>query len=577
MNRTEIIKLKEANCKNCYRCIRHCPVKSIAFRNEQAEIISKSCILCGQCLLECPQNAKYINSERDTIQTCIARGEKLYVSLAPSFTAAFPGISVAQMSQALKQLGFAHVEETAIGAERVTREYESLIEDGSMPNIIATACPSTVLLIERHFPDLIPFLAPVVSPMVAHARMMREIYGPRIKIVFIGPCIAKKHEIIDPGNGSAVFAAMTFEQLADWFAEVQIDLSTCPEDESQRMIHNTLPRFYPVPGGIIRNLNQTTRRKYTCSVVDGVDRCQEILETLREGQLHHHFLELNACAGSCLGGPALKSFKRGFLPSRQTIVDHVLQKPVHAAPLTEGTKVRLDRTFHDLSDHSAQPDESQIREILIAMGKTSQEHELNCGTCGYPSCRDKAVAVAQGKANIHMCLPYFRERAESMSNLVIENTPNAILVLDENYRIREFNPAASRILKLQLAESVGQPVITVLPGDCLELFNEDKHGTFNKVAYPDINLVVEQNLIPVADRSMFILILKDITREERAREKNTKVRSETVDIAQSVILKQMRVAQEIASLLGETTAETKVALNQLKRSILYEMGDELDG
>jgi hypothetical protein len=162
------------------------------------------------------------------------------------------------MSQALKQLGFAHVEETAIGAERVTREYEYLIEDGSMPNIIATACPSTVLLIERHFPDLIPFLAPVVSPMVAHARMMREIYGPRIKIVFIGPCIAKKHETIDPGNGSAVFAAMTFEQLADWFAESQIDLSTCPEDESQRMIHNTLPRFYPVPGGIIRNLNQTT-------------------------------------------------------------------------------------------------------------------------------------------------------------------------------------------------------------------------------------------------------------------------------------------------------------------------------
>lgn len=576
MNRTEIIKLKEANCKNCYRCLRHCPVKSIAFRNDQAEIISKSCILCGQCLLECPQNAKYINSERQVIQSCISRGEKLYVSLAPSFATAFPQVSVAKMSAALKQLGFTHVEETAIGAARVTQEYDQLIEAHAMDNIIATSCPSIVLLVERHFPDLIPFLAPVVSPMVAHARMMRDVYGPRIKVVFIGPCIAKKHEVIDPENRQAVFATITFEQLADWFAEAGIDPEKCVEDESQRTPHNTLPRFYPVPGGIIHNLTQASRRHYTCSAVDGIDRCQEILESLREGQLHHHFLELNTCAGSCLGGPALKSFKRGFLPSRKIMFDHVLQKPVNAAPLTEGVRSRLLRRFTDLSDHSSQPDESRISEILVAMGKTSRELELNCGSCGYPSCRDKAVAVSQGKASIHMCLPYFRERAESMSNLVIENTPNAILILDDNFCIREFNPAASRILQTNLANCIGQPVITVLPSDCLELFAETKQGRFNKVAYPEINLVVEQNLIPVADRRTYILILKDITREESDREKNARVRSETVDIAQSVILKQMRVAQEIASLLGETTAETKVALNQLKRSILYEMGDGQD-
>lgn len=577
MNRTEIVKLKAANCKNCYRCLRHCPVKSIAFRSDQAEIISKSCILCGQCLLECPQNAKYINDDRIVIQSCMSRGEKLYVSLAPSFATAFPDVSVARLSAALKSLGFAHVEETAIGAERVTREYERLIEEEAMVNIIATSCPSLVLLVERHFPELIPYLAPVVSPMVAHARMMREVYGPRIKIVFIGPCIAKKHEVIDPENSQAVFAAMTFEQLADWFAEAGIDPASCPEDDTQRTPHNTLPRFYPVPGGIIRNLTQTARRNYTCSAVDGVDRCQEILETLREGHLDHHFLELNVCAGSCLGGPALKSFKRGFLPSRQIMVNHVLQKPVHAAPLTEGVASRFIRKFTDLSDHAALPDESQISEILLAMGKTIPDLELNCGSCGYPSCRDKAIAVAQGKANIHMCLPFFRERAESMSNLVIENTPNAIVILDENYCIREFNPAASRILKTNLASSVGQPVITVLPGDCQNLFDEKRQGTFCKVTYPEIGLVVEQNLIPVADRSTFILILKDITREELDREKSARVRSETVDIAQSVILKQMRVAQEIASLLGETTAETKVALNQLKRSILFEMGDGLDG
>lgn len=569
----EIIRLKEANCKNCYRCLRSCRVKSIAFRTEQAEIIDKSCVLCGQCLLECPQNAKYVTSDRGPVSACIRRGEKVHVSLAPSFASAFPGVSLPQMSAALKQLGFCLVEETALGAERVTREYERLIYEQKMPNIIATACPSLVLLVEKHYPDLVPLLAPVVSPMVAHARMMREVYGQRIKIVFIGPCIAKKEEVLDPLNEQVVFAAMTFDELTAWFADAGIDPGAIAPDPAMRAPQNTMPRFYPVPGGIIRNLSQDARRLYSCLAIDGLDRCQDVLDSLRENGMNGLFLELSVCAGSCLGGPSLKSFKSGFLQSRQRVTNLVLQRSEGSAPITEGLRVNLHRIYIDRSNTEALPDEAVIRQIMAETGKTSPEKELNCGSCGYPSCREKAIAVARGKASIHMCLPYFRERAESMSNLVIENTPNAIIVLDEDFCILEINPAASRMLRQDLTASIGLPVITVLPADDFSMFDEARQNAFHKVAYPSLDLVVEQNLFPVAENHNYVLLIKDITEAEKLREKNNHVRSETVDIAQAVIMKQMRVAQEIASLLGETTAETKVALNQLKKSILTDMGE----
>ncbi len=569
----DIIRLKEANCKNCYRCLRSCRVKSIAFRTEQAEIIDKACVLCGQCLLECPQNAKYVNSDRAPVSACFRRGEKVYVSLAPSFTSAFPGVSLGQMSAALKQLGFFQVEETALGADRVTREYERLIFEQQMPNIIATACPSLVLLVEKHYPDLVPLLAPVVSPMVAHARMMREAYGPRIKVVFIGPCIAKKEEVIDPLNEQAVLAAMTFDEVAAWLADAGIEPAALAPDPAMRTPQNTMPRFYPVPGGIIRNLSPDARRIYTCLAIDGLDRCQEVLDSLRENTMGGLFLELNTCAGACLGGPALKGFHTGFLQARQRVASLLRQKPENGSPVTEGIRASLHRIYIDRSEDETMPDEAAIRQIMAETGKTSPDKELNCGSCGYPSCREKAIAVARGKASIHMCLPYFRERAESMSNLVIENTPNAIIILDEDFCIREFNPAASRMLRQDLSASIGLPVITVLPADDVTLFDPARQNAFHKVAYPSLDLVVEQNLFPVAENRSYVLLIKDITESEKAREKSNRVRSETVDIAQAVIMKQMRVAQEIASLLGETTAETKIALNQLKKSILSDMGE----
>ena len=200
-----IIQLKEANCKNCYKCIRHCDVKSITFHDDQAHILEDECVLCGKCTLICPQNAKQIESDVQKVCSMIDRGEKVYASVAPSFIAALPeGATFASLSSAMKRLGFAGIEETAIGATAVSEEYAALAEKGKMPNLITTCCPTVNLLVEKYFPDLLDQLAPVPSPAVAHARMLRQAHGDDIRVVFVGPCISKKNEVQQSGVIDAV-------------------------------------------------------------------------------------------------------------------------------------------------------------------------------------------------------------------------------------------------------------------------------------------------------------------------------------------------------------------------------------
>lgn len=570
-----IIQFKEANCKNCYKCIRSCPVKAIAFVNDQARIVESDCMLCGNCLTACPQNAKSVRSELETVKGFIKKKEKVYASLAPSFVSAFDGADEKWLYPALKRLGFTHIEETAVGAMQVSKQYDRLINENKMKNIITTCCPSINLLVQKYYPELVDQLAPVVSPMIAHAKMLRETYGSRIKVVFIGPCLSKKDECNDLQKDGMIDAVITFEELDAWLADEGIDSNT-DFSEELKGAKDLNARIYPVPGGILKTLENRRNKNYQCIGVDGVDRCMEILETIRRDNLQNYFIEMNSCAGGCIAGPCMKEVKGGFLTARERLIAYYKRGLKEAKVLSlEDTRVNLKKAFIDLSKKVEIPSEAVIQGILNSIGKFTPEKELNCGACGYSSCRDKAVAVYNNKAQLHMCLPYMRERAESISNLIINTTPNAIFALDTELRIQEANFSAHKILGLGDINLEGRSIFDVLA--CADFQNviDSRESIYDrKYYYEKYDITVEQSIIYVPEQNVVVAIIKDITGEEKNRQQMHRVREENADLAQKVIEKQMRVAQEIASLLGETTAETKVALTKLKKSIMSEMGDD---
>lgn len=558
-----IIELKDGNCKNCYKCIRNCMVKSIAFKENRAAVIDDECVLCGQCILTCPQNAKYVASDVEKVKELIRQGRRVYATVAPSWSGWFGTDDFKKLSATLKKLGFEGVEETAIGAKEVTREYSALLENGQMKNIIATSCSSLVMLVERYFPSLIKMLAPVSSPMMAHARLMRELYGD-IKVVFIGPCLSKKHEAADPLAGGLVNAALTFAELEAWMNERETGLEG--EDAAAVGTTHQRSRIYPIAGGITRNIGKGNFHGYNAIAVDGLDRCIEILRDIEEGALTGLFLEANVCAGACIGGPVMRMGGKKLVLSQQKINYEKKDVDRNPAP-TSRIEFPHPRVFGNHSVRDNLPDEETIRKILAKTGKITSEQELNCGSCGYESCREKAIAVYQGKADINMCLPFFRERAENISNTMTEHSPNAIIALDDDLFVQDINPTAEKLFGVVRADCIGTPFYPFMGDDAFDEAKESRRAVMKKVSYDDLHRIVEQTVIYIKEHGMYLAFIKDITGDEIGRENLVRLREHTVEVAQQVIDKQMRVVQEIASLLGETTAETKVALTNLKKSM----------
>jgi PAS domain S-box-containing protein len=571
-----IIQFKEANCKNCYKCIRSCPVNAIAFKNDQAEIIHDECILCGHCLKVCPQNAKSVNSEIDKVKKFIKKNEKVYVSLAPSFVSAFD-YNEKWIYCALKKLGFTHVEGTSNGAYQVSRQYEKLLQNKEMKNMITSCCPSIIFLIEKYYPQLIDQLAPVVSPMIAHAKMIRETYGKRVRVVFIGPCISKKEECNDFQNENEVDAVLTFDDLDRWFSEEGIYQSDEILDDMKNF--DTRERIYPVPGGILKTIGKNYKKNYRSMSVDGIERCIEVLNSILEGNIENYLFEMSSCAGGCIAGPCMKHVQGGILTSKERLLNYAKRAGANSSDdslnsIMAATKADFTKKFVNRSKNVEVPSEAVIQGILNSIGKFSIDKELNCGACGYHSCRDKAIAVYHGKAQVHMCLPYMRERAESISNIIINYTPYAILALDKNLVIQEVNKSAQTMFSLKEQNLEGKNIVEVLNCDQFVKVLESGENVYDeKYVYEEFGIVVKQSIINVSKHNTIIVIINDITKEEALRQKNLESRSQNIDITQKVIEKQMRVAQEIASLLGETTAETKVALTKLKNSIISEMGE----
>jgi iron only hydrogenase large subunit-like protein/uncharacterized Fe-S cluster-containing protein len=553
------IQLKKSNCKNCYKCIRHCPVKSIRFSDHQANIVKEQCILCGECFVACPQNAKQIRNDVNIVKAMIASGTPVYASVAPSFIANYEGTDLSGLAHALSRLGFAGVEETAIGATIVKQEYEEMIRSGEGKAIISSCCHTVNSLIQKYYPEALPYLANVLSPMQAHCSKLKEEH-PGAFTVFLGPCISKKEEAeLYPG---IVDCALTFEELSSWLSEENIELSPSSEQPSK---DQGRARLFPIPGGIIRSMF-TEELEYDFISVDGIENCMKALTNIIKGELKNCFIEMSACSGSCIGGPAMDKERRTPLSDFIRVNRYAGERDFNVTP---PSSEKLAKSFSYFGCHSQMPGSHAVEEILHKMGKSRPEHELNCGSCGYNTCREKAVAVLQGKADLTMCLPYLKEKAENFSDNIIFNMPNGVLVLNEELEVQQINRAARQILNIpHKSDILGAPVVRILnPGVYLEVMTSG-HNIHDKLSYlADYQRYVEETIIYDRTYHIIISIMRDITAEEKARLKKEQISKQTMEITDKVIEKQMRVVQEIASLLGETTAETKIALTNLKETL----------
>lgn len=551
------LTLKKSNCKNCYKCIRHCPVKSIRFSANQAHIIGNECILCGQCFVVCPQNAKEISSELEKTRVLIQSGAPVYVSLAPSFIANYEGVGIGAMEQALKQLGFAAVEETAIGATIVKNQYEKLLKDEHRDIVITSCCHSVNLLIQKYFPDELKYLADVVSPMQAHALDIKR-RVPEAKVVFVGPCVAKKDEA--EHYEGIVDAVLTFEELTEWLASERIKLQADVDEND-----NSRARFFPTTGGILKTLSEQLP-EYNYIAIDGIENCIAALRDIESGNVHNCFLEMSACVGSCVGGPVMEKYHRSPVRDYMAVANYAGTKDFDVTPLGE---VDIHKQFEVIAHKLPMPSEGEIREIMHRMGKNKPSDELNCGSCGYNTCREKAIAIYQGKAEISMCLPFLEQKAEGFSDAIVKNTPNGLIVLNDNLEVQQINAAAMKIVNLRNdGDILGDQVVRILDPIHYMKVRDTHQSIVNQRDYlAEYGKYVEQTILYDQSGHLIIGIMRDVTEEVAAQERKDRVNRQTIEITDKVVDKQMRIVQEIASLLGETAAETKVALTKLKESI----------
>lgn len=553
---------KENDCRSCYKCIRACPTKSISFQNGQAKIITSECVLCGNCYLVCPQECKIIRDDKAKAYSLLEEKKEVYASLAPSFYAYYEGSSFADLKEALLSLGFKGVEETALGATLIKRRYEELLKEGKKEVYISTCCHSINLLVERYYPDLTENLAPVLSPMLAHAEVIKKEHK-EAKVIFIGPCISKKDEI--DRNPSYVDVVLTFAELDEMLQEKGITLKKTRNIEEKKT--HSRARLFPVEGGILDTMDKSEAWQYIA--VGGMEEAMEALEEVRQGKFHHTFIEMSACPGSCINGP---------IPRKKHNAPYSGLISIREAAGKEDFSIESEASFTRLftknpkAEHHFSPQE--IEKVLTQIGKRSKKDELNCSSCGYPTCRAKAVAVLEGKASLEMCLPYLMEKAQNFSDTIVEESENAILVCNESLEVELANPEMARLVGVASASDLkGKGINAIMDPEPFALALGGQPLKDRKIYLAEYGKYLISTITYEEKFHVLIGVFRDVTREEKARSEAQERARNTAETVNEVVEKHMRTVQEIASLLGESAAETKLALNKLKEALPGEDND----
>lgn len=555
-------------CHDCYKCVRECPVKAIKIENGHASVIPEKCIACGNCVKTCPSNAKRVRTDIDQAKNLILAKKQVYVSLAPSWSGVFEH-SRKKMVSLLKALGFTGVSETALGAQEVSLKTAETLNNSEKGLYISSACPVIVDYIKLYHPEFIQYITPIGSPAMTHAKILKETYGDEISVVFIGPCIGKKNEA---KYSNLIDVALTFEELKVWFSEDLPQSSSVPINSESEFIPEAAHEgtLYPIDGG----MNETIRKIGINDEIQLMDVCglnmfHKALNNLDPENIKRTiFVEALSCEGGCIGGPCISTDKASI-----SLISDVLSRVKVRKEIPKIASTIVDYELEPLKITHSEYSLEEILKVLKKIGKHSVDDELNCGGCGYATCRDLAKALLNGDAESSMCVSYMRKIAMRKAAAMLRCMPSASVMVDSNMNIIEANDSFMKmfsgemydIFKARPDGMTGAAIDRVV--DFSDIFKTVmKTGKdLHKERFNVKGRLYDISAFSIEDNEIAGAIITDVTQTETNREKISQK-------AHEVISKNISIVQEIACLLGEHMVETETLLSSIAND--YDDKDE---
>lgn len=559
-------------CNDCYKCIRGCHIKAIRIRSGSASVINDRCVACGHCVTVCPAGAKRVRNDIDAVKALFLAGEKVYVSLAPSWAGVY-NVKKEKMIAALKNLGFAGVSETALGAQEVSIQTAKMLNEARSGIFISSACPVIDNYVSLYKPDFAKNIVPVASPALTHAGLLKDILGNDIKVVFIGPCIAKKKEADD--NPDLITVSLTFDELNYWFKESFTDFKTLTVDKDCRFVPENAYEgsLYPLEGGMNETIKKVgiDKSDVTFISVSSLEAFDKSLQNVDSSKVENKiFVEALACMGGCVNGPCLSSDKSRIL----------ITSDIYANTKYRGTVPKKPRKVVK-KDYVADPVKKleypmeQVIKTLKKINKYTQEDELNCSGCGYSNCKEFVNALICGDAETSMCVSYMRKIAVKKASAMLKSMPSAAVIVDSALKIVEANDSFLHMFCADMYD-VFSTIQEGLSGAFIErvvpfsqLFNSalDTGKDIHQQHYAVEDKLYDISIFSIEDNELIGAVISDVTKSEMDR-------SKIAQKARQVITKNIATVQEIAGLLGEHMVETELLLDSIAKG--YEPNTEQD-
>ena len=562
MNKQYPVYTLKNECNDCYKCIRECHIKAIRIQGGSASVINDKCIACGHCVTICPAGAKRVRNDIDEVKTLLLANKKVYVSLAPSWAGVY-NISKEKMIAVLKKLGFAGVSETALGAQEVSIETAKMLNKADSGLFISSACPVIDDYIRLYKPEFAENITPVASPALTHCALLKDMLGNDIKVVFIGPCVAKKNEA--DKHPELMAAALTFDELNYWIKEEFIDVEKIETNGECHFVPEAAYEgaLYPIEGGMNETIKQVgiDKNDVTFIEVSSIDAFDKALTNIDPKKVKNKiFVEALACMGGCINGPCLSSDKSRILITSDIYANTQYRNPVPKEPRTV-----VPEEYRPDPIKTVEYPIEQVVKALKKISKHSEEDELNCSGCGYASCREFVNALIAGDAEPSQCVSYMRKIAVRKAAAMLRCMPSAVVIVDANLEIVEANDSFEHMFLSEEMYEIfasrqdglaGASIDRIVPYS--ELFKSalETGKDIHQEHYAVENKLYDISIFTIEDNELVGAVISDVTKSELDR-------SKIAQKAREVITKNITTVQEIASLLGEHMVETELLLNSI--------------